>query len=922
MSLLSIREDEIPEIRIIGNVNCKEGKGESQFTQPRGICLNHETKELFVVDCNNHRVQVFHLYSQAFIRQIGKGTPGNSPGSLMYPVGICMDHENCIYVADTNNHRIVKFNHLTGTFIRAFGSQGNAPGCFNCPYGLCIDHANGELYVADYENNRIQVVSKENGTFIRFIGSGPGQEPAQFNQPIDVCLDDESHSLLVADYSNNRIQVLDQYTGQCKAILGGSSNDINVFSGPRSVYINKASGLLFAADRENHRIQVYNKNTYQFLRHIGLGIGTNGGQFNRPMELCVDNESGTLIVVDGYNHRVQILELPELLKEKLRLQLMKRHESDLVLNIPSSAKPSNLVVSLLHGSTSHFTPLCDGLHIISIPRCENIFQACVSSDSIHLFSTSTIACDTWIPIESVNSEGAKMSQLKSAIDIQGEVFSKMLDNLTAMNLAPESLDSMLSPTLAAMQSLVQKDWLPNQLSKISVKTLFVIMTSTYAENSCSSAPACLDILKGYACTSSQNQHIIWDLIQEKLFRLSKMSNTAILGIMTNSLQSLAYIFDILNHLIVLKSRRKLASRKSCSSCLFHNSKKSSYQRFCRDDFRIFPLQLLFGTTVAQSLQRDENFENYDPKLVAGKMASSISSFVCLFESFCRVVGGLLELESLRHGSVKKSIDEYRKHRVIFLDGALRHLQELDKGQLLKSKPKEKRLRGGRNIWDPTCPFAIGDLVDCMDKEKIWFESIIVDLLPDGSVKVHFMGWGSKWDDVINKVELDVRIAPLNSKTTNWRAELFEGGLIEIKCNDDLVNQKWMWGRIRKLNLDESWVEVIYSFSNEPLVVKRAWLYGETICPVGMHTKDKSKNAAATVVKPGKRVDQIIQEQATRKANGKEIIFFDYDDDFIESLPSPHPFSTSWETSTSFLCEFSPIIQISNYFFDRYGYFSF
>jgi hypothetical protein len=52
------------------------------------------------------------------------------------------------------------------------------------------------------------------------------------------------------------------------------------------------------------------------------------------------------------------------------------------------------------------------------------------------------------------------------------------------------------------------------------------------------------------------------------------------------------------------------------------------------------------------------------------------------------------------------------------------------------------------------------------------------------------------------------------------------------------------------------VEVSYSFSNEPVVVKRAWLYGETICPVGMHTKDKSKAAASLIVKPLKKVIQL------------------------------------------------------------------
>eukprot|EP01031_Cornospumella_fuschlensis_P041593 gene41593-50758_t len=48
--------EDLKNVRIIGSTN-KEGRGENQFAQPRGVCINHETKELFIVDCNNHRIQ-------------------------------------------------------------------------------------------------------------------------------------------------------------------------------------------------------------------------------------------------------------------------------------------------------------------------------------------------------------------------------------------------------------------------------------------------------------------------------------------------------------------------------------------------------------------------------------------------------------------------------------------------------------------------------------------------------------------------------------------------------------------------------------------------------------------------------------------------------------------------------------------------
>ena len=121
-------------IRIIGSG--VEGRTDNHFAQPRGICVNQTTKELFVVDCNNHRICVFSLVSLVFIRQIGRGIQGSGPGCLNYAVGACLDHQNHhIYVADTNNHRVSVFDQATGAFIRCIGFHGSGRGELNSPYG-------------------------------------------------------------------------------------------------------------------------------------------------------------------------------------------------------------------------------------------------------------------------------------------------------------------------------------------------------------------------------------------------------------------------------------------------------------------------------------------------------------------------------------------------------------------------------------------------------------------------------------------------------------------------------------------------------------------------------------------------------------------------------------------------------------------
>ena len=216
----------------------------------------------------------------------------------------------------------------------------------------------------------------------------------------------------------------------------------------------------------------------------------------------------------------------------------------------------------------------------------------------------------------------------------------------------------------------------------------------------------------------------------------------------------------------------------------------------------------------------------------------------------------------------------------------------------------KTSQGGRHIWQIGQPLAVGDLVDARDREKSWFESYITEVRPSApsaspprsgggrerlDVKVHYMGWGSKWDDWVSEWDLGTRIAPLNSRSKNWRADLFEGGLIEIKCNDDMVNQKWMWGKIIALNYSEGWVDVSYTFTNEPTVVKRADLFGETLCMVGMHTKDKSKLAAASIVRPERKVEELLRAKGAGSAkNGQaplaDFTFCDFEDSLgVEDL---------------------------------------
>ena len=82
-----------------------------------------------------------------------------------------------------------------------------------------------------------------------------------------------------------------------------------------------------------------------------------------------------------------------------------------------------------------------------------------------------------------------------------------------------------------------------------------------------------------------------------------------------------------------------------------------------------------------------------------------------------------------------------------------------------------------------------------------------------------------------------------------------GGLIEIKCNEDTVYQKWMWGRIIAMN---QWVDVSYSFSHEPPVLK------ERLCTARLSarlacTKDRSKRSWQPSL-GAKKAEELVQRK--------------------------------------------------------------
>ncbi len=143
----------------------------------------------------------------------GTGIKGSASNELSGPRGIFVDVNLDLYVADCNNHRIQLFQSEQLNGITVAGSKSRYPTIkLNCPSGISLD-ASKYLFIVDVGNHRI-VGSGPNG-FRCLVGCfGWGSQSNQLYDPFSFSFD-RSGNMFVADQANNRIQKFLYSEGSC-----------------------------------------------------------------------------------------------------------------------------------------------------------------------------------------------------------------------------------------------------------------------------------------------------------------------------------------------------------------------------------------------------------------------------------------------------------------------------------------------------------------------------------------------------------------------------------------------------------------------------------------------------------------------------------------------------------------------------------
>ena len=152
---------------------------------------------IVVADSCNHRCLVLTLKGQVLFEF---GSRGFGPGQFESPECVAAFHDGYIAVSDKDNHRIQVFD-INGQFQHFIPKDWTAsffdplkPGSLLGPMGMCVDR-HDRLFVADCGSDRVQIFSRE-GTF---LWSSP-TTGLWFQSPTAMAADDQGLVYVASDH--------------------------------------------------------------------------------------------------------------------------------------------------------------------------------------------------------------------------------------------------------------------------------------------------------------------------------------------------------------------------------------------------------------------------------------------------------------------------------------------------------------------------------------------------------------------------------------------------------------------------------------------------------------------------------------------------------------------------------------------------
>jgi DNA-binding beta-propeller fold protein YncE len=187
-----------------GHLLYKLGQGEGEFILPSHIAVEAGPGRTYVCDSKANQVKIYQgsQLVQTF------GGYGTLAGRFDFPAGVYVSPSSEVFVVDQNNDRVQVFDR-NGAFKRLFalgssdGSASLGPSRSGRSQGVSGD-ASGRIYVADAFQSFVRVFD-EQGNFLATVGSY-GRGTGQLSSPSSLAVAPNGQ-LWVASANNGRVEV-------------------------------------------------------------------------------------------------------------------------------------------------------------------------------------------------------------------------------------------------------------------------------------------------------------------------------------------------------------------------------------------------------------------------------------------------------------------------------------------------------------------------------------------------------------------------------------------------------------------------------------------------------------------------------------------------------------------------------------------
>jgi len=285
------------DARIKLSIGTKQYGDDGEFFFRQGLAFDHHRGLLFVIEQNNHRVQVFSCDDDggSFVSKFGEY--GYRPGQLYNPDGIAIDDDHDrFFIVDTDNHRAQSWSLSEQSFLSCIGKYGSGDVEFKYPRGIAIDKHHHRIIITDTDNDRLVFLSSIDLSFLFSVGGKSGSQSGEFNCPSGIAIDDDRHRIIVSDTFNYRVQVLSSIDGSFLFEFGSRGNEPGQFKLPLGLCIAN-QGRIIVADTNNHRLQSFT--------HEGHHISSFDCGSEKPSGVAFDEHRGLIAFSAG--NRVHVI---------------------------------------------------------------------------------------------------------------------------------------------------------------------------------------------------------------------------------------------------------------------------------------------------------------------------------------------------------------------------------------------------------------------------------------------------------------------------------------------------------------------------------------------------------------------------------------------------------------------------------------